>query len=37
TAAQRRGLRAELARGAGLAGMLRAWWALPPRVKSPGR
>jgi transglutaminase-like putative cysteine protease len=31
TAAQRRGLRAELGRGAGLAGRLRAWWALPPR------
>jgi transglutaminase-like putative cysteine protease len=32
TPAQRRGLRAELARGMGLAGRLRAWWALPPRV-----
>jgi transglutaminase-like putative cysteine protease len=32
TAAQRRGLRAELARGMGLAGRLRAWWALPPRT-----
>jgi protein-glutamine gamma-glutamyltransferase len=31
TRAQRRGLRAELARGGGLAGHLRAWWALPPR------
>jgi protein-glutamine gamma-glutamyltransferase len=31
TAAQRRGLRAELARGMGLSGRLRAWWALPPR------
>ena len=31
TAAQRRGLRAELARGMGLGGRLRAWWALPPR------
>ncbi len=31
TPAQRRGLRAELARGNGLAGRLRAWWALPPR------
>ncbi len=30
TRSQRRGLRAELARGAGLAGRLRAWWALPP-------
>ena len=28
--AQRRGLRAELARGAGWLGRLRAWWALPP-------
>ena len=25
-------LRAELARGGGLAGRLRAWWALPPRT-----
>jgi protein-glutamine gamma-glutamyltransferase len=33
TPAQRRGLRAELARGNGLAGRLRAWWALPPRAK----
>ena len=31
TSAQRRGLRGELARGEGLAGRLRAWWALPPR------
>jgi protein-glutamine gamma-glutamyltransferase len=31
TRAQRRGLRAELARGSGLGGRLRAWWALPPR------
>jgi transglutaminase-like putative cysteine protease len=30
TNAQRRGLRGELARGGGLAGRLRAWWALPP-------
>jgi transglutaminase-like putative cysteine protease len=29
--AQRRGLRAELGRGAGVLGRLRAWWALPPR------
>jgi transglutaminase-like putative cysteine protease len=29
--AQRRGLRSELARGAGVLGRLRAWWALPPR------
>jgi transglutaminase-like putative cysteine protease len=33
TRAQRRGLRAELARGAGLRGRLRAWWALPPRPR----
>jgi hypothetical protein len=32
TPAQRRGLRAELARGMGLLGRLRAWWALPPRA-----
>ena len=32
TLAQRRGLRAELARGMGLTGRLRAWWALPPRA-----
>jgi hypothetical protein len=31
TSAQRRGLRAELGRGGGLLGRLRAWWALPPR------
>jgi len=31
TDAQRRGLRAELARGGGLRARLRAWWALPPR------
>jgi transglutaminase-like putative cysteine protease len=31
TRAQRRGLRSELARGGGLSGRLRAWWALPPR------
>jgi transglutaminase-like putative cysteine protease len=35
TGAQRRGLRAELGRGGGLRGRLRAWWALPPRRK-PG-
>ncbi len=29
--AQRRGLRSELGRGAGVLGRLRAWWALPPR------
>jgi protein-glutamine gamma-glutamyltransferase len=33
TAAQRRGLRTELARGMGLGGRLRAWWALPPRAR----
>jgi transglutaminase-like putative cysteine protease len=32
TTAQRRGLRAELARGGGLRQRLRAWWALPPRA-----
>jgi MYXO-CTERM domain-containing protein len=31
TRAQRRGLRSELARGGGIRGRLRAWWALPPR------
>ena len=36
TGAQRRGLRSELARGAGLRGRLRAWWALPPRRSGPG-
>ena len=36
TSAQRRGLRSELGRGAGLLGRLRAWWALPPR-RSGGR
>jgi LPXTG-motif cell wall-anchored protein len=30
TRSERRGLRAELARGGGLRGRLRAWWALPP-------
>jgi len=33
TPAQRRGLRSELARGGGLLGRLRAWWALPPRAR----
>jgi hypothetical protein len=33
TAAQRRALRAWLGRGGGLAGRLRAWWALPPRPR----
>jgi transglutaminase-like putative cysteine protease len=32
TSAQRRGLRAELARGGGPVQRLRAWWALPPRA-----
>jgi transglutaminase-like putative cysteine protease len=31
TRAQRRGLRAELGRGGGIRGRMRAWWALPPR------
>ncbi len=35
TRAQRRGLRAELARGGGLRGRLRSWWALPPRPRGP--
>jgi transglutaminase-like putative cysteine protease len=33
TGAQRRGLRSELARGQGLRGRLRAWWALPPQLR----
>ena len=33
TAEQRRALRSELARGSGLRGRLRAWWALPPRPR----
>jgi len=38
TRAQRRGLRAELGRGGGVLGRLRAWWALPPRpALRPGR
>jgi transglutaminase-like putative cysteine protease len=32
-ASQRRALRVQLATGLGLAGKLRAWWALPPRVR----
>ena len=36
TGAQRRGLRSELGRGAGLRGRLRAWWALPPRRSGSG-
>jgi hypothetical protein len=35
TRAQRRSLRAELGRGGGLRGRLRAWWALPPRPSLP--
>jgi transglutaminase-like putative cysteine protease len=31
--AGRRAVRAELARGGGLTGRLRAWWALPPRPR----
>jgi LPXTG-motif cell wall-anchored protein len=31
TPSQRRALRAELKRGAGMRGRVRAWWALPPR------
>jgi transglutaminase-like putative cysteine protease len=37
TAAQRRALRRELARGLGLPGRVRAWWALPPRLRRPGQ
>jgi transglutaminase-like putative cysteine protease len=37
TPAERRRLRAELGRGAGPIGRLRAWWALPPHVTSPRR
>lgn len=37
TAAQRSALRAELAAGLGWAGRLRAWWALPPVRRRPGR
>jgi hypothetical protein len=32
TAAQRAAVRRELAAGGGVAGRLRAWWALPPRA-----
>jgi protein-glutamine gamma-glutamyltransferase len=35
TAAQRRALRRELARGLGFSGRLRAWWALPPWLRRP--
>jgi len=35
TRAQRRGLRAELGRGGGPLGRLRAWWALPPKPSLP--
>ena len=31
--AGRRAVRSELARGGGLGGRLRAWWALPPRPR----
>ena len=34
TPAQRRGLRRALGRGRGLGGRARAWWALPPRLRS---
>ena len=33
SAAGRRAVRAELGRGGGLAGRVRAWWALPPRPR----
>jgi hypothetical protein len=32
-ASQRRALRGQLAAGLGLAGRVRSWWALPPRVR----
>jgi hypothetical protein len=35
TGAQRRALRAELGRGSGLRGRLRAWWAVPPHPRRP--
>jgi transglutaminase-like putative cysteine protease len=35
TAAQRAALRRELAFGLGPRGLLRAWWALPPRAPAP--
>jgi hypothetical protein len=37
TREQRRALRAQLAAGGGIAGRLRALWALPPRAPAPGR
>ncbi len=37
TPAQRRGLRRAVARGRGPAGRLRAWLALPPRLRGTGR
>ena len=37
TAAQRRALRRQLAFGLGASGRLRALWALPPRLRAPGR
>ena len=36
TAAQRRALRRELGSGLGIAGRLRAWWALPPVIGRRG-
>jgi transglutaminase-like putative cysteine protease len=37
TATQRRALRRQLAFGLGASGRLRALWALPPRLRAPGR
>jgi hypothetical protein len=36
TRTQRAALRHELARGSGLGGTIRAWWALPPLGPRPG-
>ena len=36
TAGQRRALRTQLRAGLGIGGMLRAWWALPPRLRRAG-
>ena len=33
TPSGRRAVRSELARGTGLVGRLRAWWALPPKPR----
>ena len=36
TARQRRALRTQLRAGLGIGGVLRAWWALPPRLRRAG-